>query len=360
MKIVTSLVSPFSEIILRWYDLNKRSLPWRDTSDPYVIWLSEVILQQTRVEQGLPYFKQFVATFPDVHRLAAATEQQVLKLWEGLGYYSRGRNLHRCAREIVREYAGEFPQRAAGLIKLPGVGPYTASAIASIAFNERVPVLDGNVFRILSRIFGITADISSHAGRAVFLKKASPLVPLNRPGDFNQSMMELGALVCTPRNPRCDVCPFSSMCVARRGGSIAGLPVKSKKAKVKTRFFYYFILRKGSRIGMRKRSGGDIWTGLYDFHLVTKPGRSALNRIVGSDPLLKKLRRSSFKEAGSTRHLLTHQILNIRFFDVDVEKENMATLNDHMKPIRFISTLQALRLPKPVPVKMFLERVSKG
>lgn len=349
----------FSNVLLSWYDLNKRSLPWRETKDPYAIWLSEVILQQTRVEQGRPYFEKFITTFPDVHQLAGASESKVLRLWEGLGYYSRGRNLHKCAREIVKRYSGAFPQSHSELITLPGIGPYTAAAVSSIAFDERVPVVDGNVYRVLSRIFGIDTDISSPAARKLFTEKAASLTPETRTGDFNQAMMEFGAIQCTPRNPKCDSCPFHGSCVARRQDMISLLPVKVRRPKVTTRFFNYFVLQQHGKVGMKRRDRGDIWEGLYDFHLVITKGKSSLNRMVKQDLLLQKLKKSTVRPSGTVRHVLTHQVLHIHYFVVNLEKENLTMLNEHMKPFRFISTIQARRLPKPVPIKAWLEQMAE-
>jgi len=209
-------VKEFSNDITDWYRENRRSLPWRNTKDPYLIWLSEVILQQTRVNQGLPYYQSFVSTFPTVNDLARAREDTVLRLWQGLGYYSRARNLHRCAKEVAEKYDGVFPSSFEELIQLPGVGAYTAAAIASIAFDRKVAVVDGNVYRVLARIFGITKDISSTEGKKHFSALANQLMPATNPGDHNQAVMEFGAMHCTPQLPRCTTCPFGRKCIASR------------------------------------------------------------------------------------------------------------------------------------------------
>ena len=218
----------FSKKIVEWYLRNKRNLPWRDTTDPYKIWLSEIILQQTRVSQGLPYYEKFVQTYPTVRSLATAPQDKVMRLWQGLGYYTRARNLHKCSKQIVALLDGTFPDNFAALKKLPGVGDYTAAAIASFAFGEAVAVVDGNVFRVLSRIFGIDAPIDSLQGRHVFIRLANELISQDQPGSHNQAVMEFGATFCVPLNPPCYECIFKSSCFAFQKGMQSSLPVKAK------------------------------------------------------------------------------------------------------------------------------------
>ncbi|MEY2629135.1 MAG: Adenine glycosylase, partial [Bacteroidota bacterium] len=231
----------FSKSLIQWYLQNKRDLPWRNTIDPYFIWLSEIMLQQTRVAQGLPYFLRFTEAFPTVFDLAKADEEQVLKLWQGLGYYSRARNLHKTAQQVAFEYNGEFPKSYAELLKLKGIGEYTAAAIASFAYNESVPVVDGNVYRVLSRYFEVETDIASLGAKKEFTQLAAELLPAGEANLFNQAIMEFGALQCVPKNPNCTNCIFSDSCAALQKKKVDQLPVKSKKIKVKTRFFTYLV-----------------------------------------------------------------------------------------------------------------------
>jgi A/G-specific adenine glycosylase len=345
-------VKHFSNDIIAWYHENRRSLPWRDTKDPYRIWLSEVILQQTRVNQGLPYYFKFVDAFPTVKDLAAAPENSVLRLWQGLGYYSRARNLHRCAKVVAGKYDGRFPTTFEELIHLPGIGTYTAAAIASIAFNRKVAVVDGNVYRVLARIFGITKDIMSTEGKKVFAELANQLISDKHPGDHNQAVMEFGATHCTPLNPRCGSCVFIKNCIAYDRNMIAQLPVKEKKISKKTRYFSYFILRNGSKIAMKKRTGKDIWNGLYEFHLVESPTAKKLTELVKNDLLLASLK--GVREVGSMRHVLTHQILEIRFFEAETLTKSKELLGD----LSFISIKKAEEMPKPVAITKYLEKAN--
>jgi A/G-specific adenine glycosylase len=257
----------FSELLLEWFQQKKRALPWRNTKDPYKIWLSEVMLQQTRVSQGLPYYERFVKQYPAVKKLAAAPEKELLRLWQGLGYYSRARNLHACAK-IIAARGGKFPETADELKKLPGIGDYTAAAIASFAFNQPSAVVDGNVFRVLSRIFAIDLDIASPAGKKYFFELANSIIDKQTPGEFNQALMEFGAMHCTPRNPKCEECVFLSRCKAFQSETVFSYPVKAKAKARKVRHFNYFVFRKGKQIWMQQRTGNDVWKGLHEFYLV--------------------------------------------------------------------------------------------
>src|SRR5690606_27237509 len=241
----------FSKKIVEWYHENHRKLPWRDTRDPYRIWLSEVILQQTRVAQGLPYYHRFISHYPTVYALASAPEEEVLRHWQGLGYYTRARNLIRCAKVVVSQHGGSFPSSYEELKSLPGIGDYTAAAIASIAFDEPVAVLDGNVFRVLSRYFGAWNDIAQPSSRKVFADLASMLVPNEYPGIYNQAVMEFGALCCLPKAPQCAECILAPGCYAREHRAQALLPVRNVRKKARKRYFYYFVFMNGSRIAMR-------------------------------------------------------------------------------------------------------------
>ena len=260
----------FSKKVVEWYRLNQRSLPWRETKDPFHIWLSEIILQQTRVNQGLPYYEKFIEAFPSVDKLAAASEQKVLRLWQGLGYYTRARNLHKCAKMIVNSYGGSFPASYNELLLLPGIGAYTAAAIASISFNESVAVVDGNVYRVLSRVFGISTEINSPKGKKEFFELANQLIDKKNPAMFNQAVMEFGALFCKPVNPSCESCTFKASCFAYNNNLVASLPVKKKNKPARRRYFYYFVIQSGKSLLMSKRGKKDIWEGLYDFYLLEK------------------------------------------------------------------------------------------
>ena len=256
----------FSDKIVKWYLNNGRPLPWRDTRDPYKIWLSEVILQQTRVAQGLPYYQRFVESYPSVAHLARADEQHVLRSWQGLGYYTRARNLHKCAKTVVSIHNGRFPGTSGELLRLPGIGGYTAAAIASFAFDERVPVIDGNVFRVLSRIFGIDVPINCAQGKQIFSELAAKLISAKHPALHNQAMMEFGATHCTPLNPQCSVCPFKNSCVAFNQELVNVLPVKNPAKKSRKRYFYYLVVEKDDSFLMKRRADKDIWQGLFDLH----------------------------------------------------------------------------------------------
>lgn len=344
----------FSNDIIAWYHENHRSLPWRDTRDPYRIWLSEVILQQTRVNQGLPYYLKFIEAFPTVKDLAAAPENSVLRLWQGLGYYSRARNLHRCAKVVAEKYDGRFPATFEELVHLPGIGTYTAAAIASFAFNRKVAVVDGNVYRVLARIFGITNDIMSTEGKKIFAELANELISDKNPGDHNQAVMEFGAMHCTPVNPGCDTCPFAKNCIAYNRDMIAQLPVKERRINKKTRYFSYFILRNGNKVAMKKRTGRDIWNGLYEFHLVESAAEEKLTALVKKDRLLALL-SDKVKEVGSVKHVLTHQVLQIRFFEAIVDQENLTKNKELMGDLSFISIKKAEEMPKPIAITKYLE-----
>src|SRR5687768_10822903 len=274
----------FSDKVAEWYKTNKRDLPWRETKDPYKIWLSEIILQQTRVNQGMPYYYKFIETFPTVHDLACASEQSVLRLWQGLGYYTRARNLHKCAKVVASRFNGEFPNNYKDLLQLPGVGEYTAAAIASFSFNEPVAVLDGNVFRMLSRYFGIEVEINTLEGKRIFSKLANELIHKKRPDLHNQAFMEFGALHCVPKNPPCSTCAFQATCYASLHGRQTELPRKMKKKAARKRYFYYLVFRQGDTLLMQKRTAKDIWHGLFDFHLIEK------NKPIKIEEILNELK----------------------------------------------------------------------
>ncbi|UYZ61808.1 A/G-specific adenine glycosylase [Hymenobacter weizhouensis] len=309
----------FAPALLAWYPRHRRDLPWRHTRDPYAIWLSEVILQQTRVKQGLPYYLDFITTYPTVHDLAAAPQDEVLRHWQGLGYYSRARNMHHTAQQVVQEHGGQFPGSYAELLKLRGVGQYTAAAIASFAYDEQVAVLDGNVYRVLARVFGITADIAAPASRKIFQQLADTLIPAEHPAEFNQAIMEFGAIQCTPVKPDCLFCPLQSQCYAFQHGMVQELPVKSKAKAGRTRYFHYLVLRYGDTLYMRKRGPKDIWEGLYDFALLETdaPELPAQEVVAAVEALGGQVAATLAEEpVRSLRHVLSHQKVEAKFHPV--------------------------------------------
>lgn len=335
----------FREKLVEWYRTSGRTLPWRSTSDPYLIWLSEVILQQTRVAQGLPYYEKFVAHFPTVTALAAAEEQIVLRLWQGLGYYSRARNLLRCAQVVAEKYDGKFPVTSEALRTLPGIGPYTASAIASVAGNEKTAVVDGNVFRVLSRIFGIDVLIDSTQGKKYFQTFADSIICSEEPGVFNQAIMDFGATICTPA-PRCAECIFQSKCFAFTHSMIPFFPVSAPRKKVSKRHFYYLVVQQGAQLLMKRRTGNDIWKGLYDFWLVEEKAH------VKPATVYKRFFSAPLKEVKSYKHLLTHQIIHAHFILVSLKPGESLQLSEGLK---FFLPAEIDQLPKPILIKKFID-----
>lgn len=315
------LLMKFSKILIHWYSINKRNLPWRQTRDPYCIWLSEIILQQTQVKQGLPYYNAFLSEFPSVFYLAEAEEARVLKLWQGLGYYSRARNLHATAKYIVDELKGEFPNAYKDLLKLKGVGDYTASAISSICFNEVAAVVDGNVYRALSRYFGIDTPINSSKGAKEFKFLAQELIDKKQPAEFNQAIMEFGARQCKPKNPDCTSCPFQNSCVALQKNAITELPVKIKSAKAKKKHFNFlvFISEDGKTI-IEKREGKGIWQNLYQFPLIETKEEANFEMVLELTKTHELLKDVSFELIPYNKdviiHKLSHQHLYTKFWIV--------------------------------------------
>lgn len=342
----------FSEKLAEWYLQHRRELPWRATKDPYKIWISEIILQQTRVSQGLPYYLKFINAFPTVNHLASAPEQKVLRLWQGLGYYTRARNLHKCAKEIVKDHKGIFPTSFDELKKLPGIGDYTAAAVASIAFKEPVAVVDGNVFRVLSRIFGIDKAINSPEGRKHFTTLANELIDVKDPDIHNQAVMEFGALHCVPKNPQCSSCIFQSTCFAYKNDMQDVLPVKISGKVSRKRYFHYFVVQKGKSLLMRKRDEKDIWQGLYDFYLVEKTKQVSIGKLIAQDEFLQKMNveLSSLKTSASYKHILSHQVIQATF---TVLKTSSNTGLSAQK-LKFFTLKKVADLPKPVLISRFL------
>ncbi len=314
----------FSQVILHWYQHNKRDLPWRHINDPYIIWLSEIIMQQTRVEQGTPYFERFLAAYPTVQDFAAATESDILHLWQGLGYYSRGRNMHKTAIQVMEMHGGKFPSTYAELLTLKGIGPYSAAAIASFAFAEPVAVVDGNVYRVLSRYFGIETAIDSTIGKKEFAAAAQSLLPKENVADYNQGIMEFGALQCKPAQPNCSDCPLNTSCIALQNNSITTLPVKSKKQRVTNRYFNYFIVTDAdANIYLQKRIDKDIWQHLYQFPLWESPADFSETEVMQTDfyqSYIQTLAPIITHISSYNKHLLSHQRIFARFWHLEVAK----------------------------------------
>jgi len=350
----------FSKVLIRWYLENKRDLPWRKTDNPYLIWLSEIMLQQTRVAQGMPYFKAFTKAFPTVFDLAAANEEQVLKLWQGLGYYSRARNLHKTAQFVANELAGKFPDNYNELLKLKGVGEYTAAAIASFSYNEIVPVVDGNVFRVLSRYFDVETDIASASAKKEFSALALELIPKDTSGLFNQAIMEFGALQCVPKSPNCTVCVFNKSCAALQKKKVDQLPVKSKKLKVRNRYFNYIVVADDDENTIiQKRTAKGIWHNLYEFPLIETERVEDFDFIAEQirtdffndhnpsvSELAKQIIRISENNPESIIHKLSHQHLHIKFWKVKVEGTIANGIN--------ASSLKTF--PFPIVIHNFIEK----
>ena len=311
----------FTRQIIEWYEINKRELPWRNTDDPYKIWLSEIILQQTRVNQGLAYYLRFIELFPTIKDLAEATEKQVLKVWQGLGYYSRARNLHKTARHIHFNLNGIFPRTFASIKELYGVGDYTAAAISSIVFHEANAVVDGNVYRLLSRFFGISTPIDSSIGKREFAALANSIIDERRPGVFNQAMMEFGAIQCKPQNPNCSVCPVMSACVAHSENRISKYPVKSKRVKQRNRFFNFLIVRNNEGLYIRKRTDKVIWKNLYEPPMIESNISLSFAQLIKTDEWKRIFKDVAFSTKGlsfALNHALTHQQIHAQFWLIKV------------------------------------------
>lgn len=342
----------FSDKILIWYARNSRQLPWRNTKDPYHIWLSEIIMQQTRIAQGLPYYQAFIREYPSIFDLASANESQVLKLWQGLGYYSRARNLHATARHIAFERNGMFPKTYNELLKLKGIGDYTASAIASICYGEARPVIDGNVYRVLSRCFDVDLSIQSSKGKKFFKNLATEIMAKDQIGDYNQGVMEIGATVCLPKSPSCDSCPLNDQCLALARGTIDVRPVKKKRTPARIRHFDYLIyLDPEGRTYLQKRTGNDIWKNMFEFPLIES------EQVIDTDSLqtaihlqidLPQAQEIVHVSEASRIHKLSHQHLNTRFWIVKTHEEipegiPWESIDSYPVPVLIHDTIQALK-----------------
>ncbi|WP_257657457.1 A/G-specific adenine glycosylase [Parapedobacter lycopersici] len=338
----------FSNEIMAWYQRHKRDLPWRHTHDPYVIWLSEVILQQTRVEQGLPYFYRFLEHYPTATDFANAPEDEILLHWQGLGYYSRARNMHAAAKAVVAEHGGVFPSRYDALIKLKGIGEYTAAAIASFSANEARAVVDGNVFRVLARYFGIDEPINSVKGKKLFLELAQSLLDETQPGLYNQAVMEFGALQCRPKNPQCANCVIRLGCRAFHAGDVERLPVKIKGKASRNRYFNYFVVMEDNRMLMHKRGKGDIWENLYELPLVETVHAMDIAELAVQEEVAGLFGEQAVLQAisGTVKHVLSHQNLFARFILVSRRDTSIAIEKKISGNYVFLKDLNTLAKPK--------------
>ena len=304
------------KLISEWYRQHHRRLPWRETRNPYHIWVSEIILQQTRVKQGLSYYQNFIERFPTIRSLAEAEEDDILHLWQGLGYYSRARNMHAAAKEIMGKHNGEFPNEYDKIRMLKGIGDYTAAAIASFAFDLPYPAVDGNVMRVICRLKGIKEDIGKGKTQKMLRQIAKEMMPADNPALFNQSMMEFGAMQCTAQSPECGICPVQEYCFAFRNGLVNQLPLKIKKTKVRSRWFYYLVFEKNAHVWIKKRRENDIWKNLYDFPLIESDKALHENELaeqIHKQFDLEKNIRILY-QSEEIKHQLSHQLLHIRFY----------------------------------------------
>ena len=331
----------FFERIILWYLKNKRDLPWRNTKNPYLIWLSEIILQQTRVAQGLPYYNAFAETFPRIEDLANASQDKVLRLWQGLGYYSRGRNLHFTAQYIANDLNGEFPDTYNELLKLKGVGKYTAAAIASFAYKESVPAIDGNVIRVISRIFSISEPVNLPSTLKKISEISESIIIHFPPDTYNQAIMEFGATHCLPKKPKCDTCPVREDCLSFPKQDYKWIPLKNKKTKVIERDIYYLVIVNANRVFLKQRLGADIWHNLYDFPEINTEEKALL---------IEQLNPSKIKEFKTVTHLLTHRKLNIQFVLIETQLEKIPFKGE------WHTFKQVEGLPKPIVIVNFIKQ----
>lgn len=345
----------FNTILTHWYSIYKREMPWRKTKNPYHIWLSEIILQQTQIKQGLPYYEAFISRFPTIFDLANSTESEVLKLWQGLGYYSRARNLHATANYIAKNLKGVFPNNYNGLLQLKGVGDYTASAIASICFNQPTAVVDGNVYRVLARYFGIDTPINSSKGIKHFKTLATKLIDKKNPANYNQAIMEFGAIQCKPQNPDCNICPLNSSCVALQKNLINELPVKLKKTKVTTKYFNFLvIISSNKQILFQKRTQKGIWQNLYQFPLIDSKKPLTIDTFRNHSTVKSFFKNTAFKfslyNTTDIVHKLSHQHLHTKFWIIEVD-----TLPEKGIPIS-----QLTQFPTSILISNFIDEFDFG
>ena len=350
----------FSTTLLGWYLAHARDLPWRNTTDPYHIWVSEVILQQTRVAQGISYYHRFIERFPTIESLANANIDDVMKVWQGLGYYTRARNLKAGAIQVMEQYNGSLPKTYKELLQIKGLGAYSAAAIASFAFGEPVPAVDGNVYRILSRVYGVFTSIDSTAGKKEFFALANELIPKGNAGRFNQAIIDFGALQCTPKLPRCIDCPFAQYCYANQNNLISTLPVRGKKKPPVERFFYYFLIRHNGFTYIKRREEKDIWHSLYEFPLLEVNTRFEPHELIEAMNTLSFLSGSNVKIldiSHPVRHMLSHRTLWATFIILEIDKPNYVLSEGFVRvPIGNVTDYS---LPRLIDSYMAAEPVEK-
>ena len=348
----------FSNQILSWYDKNKRDLPWRLTKDPYKIWLSEIIMQQTQIVQGTSYYLKFFENYPTIFDLANADEQEILVLWQGLGYYSRARNLHHTAKKIVHSNKGKFPETYKDLITLKGIGDYTASAILAICFNQAYPSVDGNIMRVISRLFEITEAINKPVGKNKIIEICKTLIPNEHPGDFNQALMDFGSRLCTPSNPQCNNCIYNDTCLSYKNGTVHKLPNK-EKAKPKTKeYFNYFVcmIESSDEIIIRKRREG-IWKNLYEFPLILTKQKLSEKETISSFIEINKIKDSISLNSVSTiqKHILSHKELFIRFYNVKLGSNNDFLNTKELNNSVSIKKEELKNFPFPIILRKYID-----
>lgn len=342
----------FTRKLIEWnISHNKRLMPWKGETDPYRIWLSEVILQQTRVEQGRAYYDRFIKKFPDVHALATAPEEDVYKMWEGLGYYTRCKNLIATAKIISEKFNGNFPSSYDEIVKLKGIGPYTAAAISSFAFNEKRAVVDGNVQRVLARYFGLSTPTDTHEGKKLFFFLAQSLIDDSAPGTYNQAIMDFGATICRPRNPLCDQCVQSPECVAFNNHFVHDVPVRQKIVRTRTRWFYYFVIESDDAVYIRKRHEKDIWQNLYEFILLETDGEQEGAALQFLDELLQHQSYTLISTSDIYQQQLTHQRIKGRFLHVRLQKK--LALNG---PYRLVKKINIHEYAFPKFINSYLQK----
>ena len=338
----------FSAQIISWYNQHKRDLPWRGIKDPYKIWLSEIILQQTRVEQGTPYYHRFIEQYPTIKYLAEAHEEEVLKMWQGLGYYSRARNLHFAAKQVIQDFDGKFPSTYKEILSLKGVGEYTAAAISSFAYDLPHAVVDGNVYRLLARYFGIHIPINSTEGKKTFFTLANELQDKQRVSEYNQGIMEFGSQQCKPVKPNCNICPLQENCIAHEEKSVAKLPVKLKKIKQKKLYFNYFFMQYQGYTFLRKRISKGIWQNLYDFPLIEKEKNTNEKQILNEAQKLLGVKFTAFSKSKEYKHKLSHRTIFASFWSVKILTE------PSLKILQKIALEDLEQYPIPRLIELFL------
>ena len=346
-----------SKILQNWYERNKRDLPWRNTQSPYKIWLSEIILQQTRVDQGLPYYEKFIDKYPDVYFLSKAEDDDIFKLWQGLGYYNRARNMLHTARFIVKECNGRFPGNYDEILKLKGVGKYTAAAIASFAYNLPYAVVDGNVSRVISRMYCIEEPMNSTKGIHQIGELAEEILDVESPGIHNQAIMEFGSQLCTPVNPNCDICPLKSSCIAFNKNKVNTLPIKERKTKIKNRYLNYFAVEYNNSFYLNKRQGNDIWRNLYEFVLIETSKKNSLEEIINGDEwqkLFENVNPIIDGDVVTFKHQLSHRLVHASFYYIKIKKPLVNT-NFNLVAANEISKFPVSRLTE----KYMLQKLFK-